>query len=404
MRPEERTRRAMGGAVETDDVRESMTVLPMAFALPLTLLTGKPHTGQHPPRFTPTGHLAGAATSILCGLLVSGFALGRGGWWLPLLAPGWAMTLHGSRNLRMMIYHQCAHRNMWGRRRPDALLGKALAGLLVIQNFGEYAKEHVGEHHALHHMTMRDPTVRAILIGLALRPGMSRGRMWRRVLGKLASPRFHAAFLSARVRSYFYLATRAEAVGTLSAYATVAAVATWLHAWVFVLVAWVLPMTVFYQVSNTLRLCVKHTFPSPEQTDRRGLHYFAGLTNAIFLGERAPDPTLPPARRMAAWARWWTRMALVHFPSRYLVLTGDTVVHDYHHRHPMSRKWAGYVFQREAEATAGRPGQPPYRHVWGLVPAIDAVFDSLRAADSAEYDPALLADIDRRELFTAFDD
>ncbi|MEV7970159.1 fatty acid desaturase [Sphaerisporangium sp. NPDC088356] len=385
----------------SDDVRESMHErLPRALALPLTMLTGRPHAGQRPIRVTPGAHLSGALTSLTAGLLISGAALGLGGWWGALLVPGWAMTLHGARNLRMMIYHQCAHRNMWGDRRADALLGRVIAALLMVQDFDRYSAEHVSDHHALHHMTLRDPTVQAFLVSLELRPGMSRSQMWRRLLGKIFSPVFHARFLAARLRSYFHAASPALRAGTLAWLAAVVAVVAWLDAWVFLVVAWILPMTLFYQVSNTLRLCVKHTFPSPEQTVRRGREYFASLTNAIFIGEPVP----PPGEALWAWTRWWARMTLVHFPARYLVLTGDTVCHDFHHRFPMSKDWAGYIFAREADHAAGTPGWPPYRQVWGLVPAIDVVFDSLRAADPAEFHPDRLAEVSHRELFAAFDD
>ncbi|WP_224058360.1 fatty acid desaturase [Streptomyces kanamyceticus] len=388
-------------------VRDSMRVRPAFLALPLTLLTGKPHTGQRPLRIPPTVHLVNALCSMVCGLALSGTALALGGGALALLLPGWAMTLHGMRNLRMMIFHQCAHRNMWARRRPDRAVGRIICALLLIQHFEEYSTEHVRDHHAVHHMTLRDPTVQAFLLSLELRPGMSRRRMWRVLLGKLVSPLFHLRFLRSRLRSYAATASAAERVAAVLFLALVAGLANWLHAWTFVLVAWVLPLTFFYQVSNTLRLCVKHTFPAPggaESGDRRGKAYFAGLTNAIFLGERAPARELTGPAALLAWTRWWTRMLLVHFPARYLVLTGDTVCHDFHHRHPMSRRWGDYVFARAADERSGHPGWPPYREVWGLVPAVNAVFDSLAAADPAEFDVERLADVSKRKLYAAFDD
>lgn len=389
----------------SDGVRESMHLrLPRVLAVPLTMLTGRPHAGQRPIRFTPGGHLVCALASLVSGLATCGAGLAAGGWWLLLLPAGWAMTLHGARNLRMMIYHQCAHRNMWGHRRADALLGRLIAGLLLVQDFERYSAEHVVDHHAVHHMTLRDPTVQAFLLTLELRPGMTRGEMWRRVAGKTLSPRFHASFLLARVRSYFHAAGTAVRAWTAAWLLGLAAAATLLDGWLFLLVAWVLPMTVFYQVSNTLRLCVKHTFPRRDQTVRRGREYFASLTNAIFLGEPVPPDGLCGAAWLRAWTRWWLRMTLVHLPARYLVLTGDTVCHDYHHRYPMSRGWAGYLFAREADHAAGTPGWPPYRQVWGLVPAIDLVLGSLRDADPAEYHPDRLAEVNHRELFTAFDD
>jgi fatty acid desaturase len=381
-----------------DSVRDSM---PRAFALPLTLLTGQPHTGQRPIRFTPTTHLANAVLSMVIGLGVSGVALWSGGWWLALLLVGWAMTLHGMRNLRMMVLHQCAHRNMWARKKPDALVGRMVAGLLLVQHFDRYSKEHVADHHSKNHMTLQDPTVQAFLVSLELKPGMSRGQMWRRLVAKLLSPRFHLRFLIARVRSYFHDANTVERVLVPVGYATVAALATVFDGWVFLLVAYLLPLTFFYQVSNTLRLCVKHTFPSAEVTERRGKEYFGSLTNAIFLGEPAPATD---RGRPLAWVRWWLRMLLVHFPARYLVLTGDTVCHDFHHRRPMSRQWANYIFERARDIEAGHPGWPPYQHVWGLVPAIDTVFASLAVSDPAEYSRERLAEVNHRELFAAFDD
>ncbi|MGW3633613.1 fatty acid desaturase [Streptomyces sp. NPDC005122] len=385
-------------------MRESMRVLPEAFALPLTLLTGRPYGGQRPVGYTPTRHLANALGSTVGGVALSCAALSASGWLLLLLLPGWAMTLHGTRNLRMMIYHQCAHQNMWRQRRADATLGRALAAVLVIQDFDRYSAEHVSDHHALHHMTQRDPTVQAFLVSLQLRPGMTRDQMWRRVLGKIFSPWFHTRFLIARIRSFYTVASPGRRAGAVTGLVLLVGLASWLHLWVFLLVAWVLPMTLFFQVSNVLRLCVKHTFPAPEQTVRRGREYFASLTNAIFIGEAAPSPALPTVRRYVAWLRWWLRMLLIHFPARYLVLTGDTVVHDFHHRHPMNRDWANYIFAREADHRRGTPGQPAYHEVWGLVAAIDLVFDSLRAADPHEYHPDRLAEVNHRELFMAFDD
>jgi hypothetical protein len=61
---------------------------------------------------------------------------------------------------------------------------------------------------------------------------------------------------------------------------------------------------VFFQISNTLRLCVKHTFPQPEERVRRGKDYFAGLTNAIFMEERPPAPGLSRTASVLAWTRW----------------------------------------------------------------------------------------------------
>lgn len=380
------------------DQRDSMRVLPRPLQLPLTLLTGKAYSGQRAVRWTPTFHLAAALLNMLAGLVISGFVLVEGDWWLAALPVGWAVTLHGMRNLRMMVYHQCAHRNMYNRRRLDAAVGRLASSLLVVQNFARYSREHVGDHHAAHHMTLRDPTVQAFLISLDLHPGMTRRQMWRRLLGKLCSPKFHLGFAIARVRSFWHGSATSEKVTALSLYGLAIATSVLTGQWQILVVGWLVPLFPLFQISNTLRLCVKHTFPDPSLTVRKGKNYFASLTNAIFLGDRAPE------HGGFGWVRWSARMLFVHFPARYLVLTGDTVVHDFHHRHPSTRGWANYLFARQADVDKGAPGWPAYHEAWGLGTAIDLVFDSLSAADPDEFDVTKIRSVSKRELFAAFDD
>lgn len=391
-------------AAAARDPRESMTVLPGFLQFPLTILTGKALPGQRSPGWTPTFHLVTATVSMAAGVLVSTLAYVLGGPFLLLLAAGWAVTLHGMRNLRMMIYHQCSHRNMYRRREPDRAIGHAVSSLLIIQNFQRYSREHVSDHHALDHMTLKDPTVQAFLVSLGLHPGMTRRRMWLRLLAKLVSPRFHFAFAVSRVRSFWSESARTEKVAAVTLYGTLALVTAATGTWPALLVVWFVPLVPLFQVSNTLRLCVKHTFPEPGLEDRRSRAYFASLTNAIFLGDPAPAPQMPAGRRALAWMRWILRLLFVHAPSRYLVLTGDTVVHDFHHRHPRAADWPNYVFARQEDAERLAPEQPPYHEVWGLVPAISHVFDSLAAADPEEFDVDRLRSVSKRELFAAFDD
>ncbi|MER5432065.1 fatty acid desaturase [Streptomyces sp. NPDC002588] len=381
-----------------------MRVLPRAVQRPLTVFTGKPLPGQSPSRWSPTYHLVSAMSAMTAGAAVSSLGWALGSWFLTLLLPGWAVTLHGMRNLRMMIYHQCSHRNMYRRRKLDTVIGHTTSSLLVIQNFQRYSREHVSDHHAAHHMTLRDPTVQAFLVSLDLRPGMTRRRMWWRVMGKLFSPRFHFAFAVSRVRAFWSESAPSEKTTSVLLYGLTAAATAATGTWPALLVVWFVPLVPLYQVSNTLRLCVKHTFPPAGTEVRRGRAYFASLTNAVFIGESAPPAGLPAVRCLLSWSRWTLRMLFVHAPSRYLVLTGDTVVHDYHHRYPSGREWFDYIFARQRDVDAGAQGWPGYLEVWGLVPAISHVFDSLSAADAKEYDVAQLRSVSHRELFAAFDD
>lgn len=387
------------------NIRDSMLGLPGFTQLPLTFLTGKPFSGQKRLRIAPTAHLAAGVFSMAAGIMVGVIALRVPGWTLLWLLPSWALTLHALRNLRMVVYHQCAHRNMWRHSaRTEVLVGDLVAGLLMVQSFKKYSWSHRLEHHGSQHMTPGDPTVADFLIGLKLQPGMTIPAMWNRLFKCLFSPIFHIRFFVNRLKSgllYGSVLQRTLIVGLPLAFVI------WGYRNHFVLLAylvlWLLPITVFFQISTVLRLCVKHTFPSPAAGGRDRTH-IASLTNGVFLGEPFPSRGDSGAGTVARYVVWSLRMVFVHLPGRYLVLTGDSVCHDYHHRRPVSRDWSNYIFARQADQDAGHPGWPAYREVWGLVAAINQVFESLRLADPEIYDSRKLAGTPDLELYSSFDD
>jgi Fatty acid desaturase len=381
-----------------------MLALPGFLQLPLTFLTGKPHSGQRPVRIAPTAHLAGPLLSALLGLWLGVAALRGSGWLLLALLPSWALVLHGMRNLRMMVFHQCAHRIMW-RRWPvlEVIAGDITAGILMVQSFRNYSYSHRREHHGIHHMSLRDPTVYDFLIGLRLGPGMSRRAMWTRILVAIFSPLFHIRFFVSRLHSGLRRGSTLQRLVTVA----VPAIVAWEWADHAVLTAylvlWLLPLTVFFQMSTVLRLCVKHTFPAPG-SGGRSRAALAALTSGVFLGEMFPAREASSVRTLATRSAWLLRLLVIHFPSRYLVLTGDAVCHDFHHRRPMSRDWPNYLFARQADQDAGHAGWPPYEEVWGLIPAINHVLDSLRDADPGIYDARKLPALPAGELYNSFDD
>jgi fatty acid desaturase len=395
----------VSGVPEVAGPRESMARLPGPMQHMLTSFTGRALSGQTAPRWwSPTYHLVSGATVLLLGVAVSALGWWGKGLWLLLLLPGWAATLHGLRNLRMMIFHQCAHKNMYRRSALDNVVGELLASLLVVQNLGRYRQEHVADHHAVHHMTLRDPTVQAFLITMDIQPGMTRRTMWNRVWARLLSPLFHLRFALARLQSFWSGSSRREKIagGLLygGAIAGTAATGNLLG----LLVVWFVPLFPLFQVSNVLRLCVKHSFPAPDMAVRRGKAYFGALTSGVFIGEATPPAGLRPAAAVRQWARWGLRMAFVHAPVRFLVITGDTPVHDFHHRYPAVVGWADHLYARQADHDRGSPGWPPYAELWGLVPAMNFVFDTISRADPDEFDVSKIRDVSSRPLFTAFDD
>lgn len=294
--------------------------------------------------------------------------------------------------------------NMYRKRRLNAFIGQVLASYLIVQNVQRYRREHITDHHAVHHMTLRDPTVQAFLLTLDVHPGMARSKMRRRILGKILSPVFHVRFAIARLRSFWSGSTLLEKALFLLFHGG-AVLACVLAGQATALVAvWYVPLFPLFQVSNVLRLCVKHSFPAPKAAERRGREYFASLTSAVFIGEAPPPPGLPRGVKAWRWAGWWARMVLVHGPTRYLLVTADTPVHDWHHRYPVANDWAHHLYSRQADLDGGCPGWPPYTEQWGFVTAMNNVLDSLSRADPAEYDVRRLRQARGRDLFAAFDD
>ncbi|TFI43679.1 stearoyl-CoA 9-desaturase [Rhodococcus sp. 1R11] len=381
-----------------------MRRLPNVLQVPLTLLTGKPYTGQQRISLSVSFHVVGAVASMSVGFSMVAIALTLGGPWTLTAVLGMAVTLHGMRNARMMVLHQAAHKNLYRRARTDQLLGQACSVILLVQSFSQYSSEHTGEHHSRHHMTLRDPTVQAFLIGLGLAPGMSRREMWTRVLAKLCSPWFHTVFAVSRLRSFWSGANRGERIGAIVFHGSVVAAVSVTDSWLVFLLGWVVPLFPLFQVSNTLRLCVKHTFPTANDEPLTGKDRMAGLTNAIFIGESVPR--VQPTRIAAfwAWTRWTMRMFFVHLPVRYLVLTGDTVCHDFHHRFPRHKAWFDYISERALDSMSPKGGWPAYTEVWGLAHAISHVFDSLSNADPKTFDRSKIGGVSTRALFAAFDD
>lgn len=228
-------------------------------------------------------------------------------------------------------------------------------------------------------MTSGESTADFLTSMLGLRLGAPKTALWQQLRRALVSPLFHGRFLARRLRDQVAGAPLGYALGAGGFLAGLLAGVTVTQTWWPFLLVWGIPMTVGYQIATALRLSVEHLWPSPAQADQHDRAAVASLTQAVFLGERVPDATLPRMRKAWAWMRWVARM-LVYLLVRYLLLPGDTVVHDYHHRHASSKAWPYALFARQQDIEAGHPGWPPYAEVWGFGRAIDAVLESLSQA------------------------
>ena len=309
-----------------------------------------------------------------------------------LIAPGWLLSVHGSRKLRAMILHQCAHGNFVRKKAVDATLGRTIAMLSFSQEYFDYKQEHVVGHHSSRHMSIEDPTVQYLVLRMGARAGMSREQLWRRLFRTLLSPSFHVKTMYRRFASHFRGTAKSYRLAFAALLVAQAVAVTLLRLWPVFLVAWVIPLGVLFNLAVALRVATEHHFP-PAGMDLDAMEKSsrtARFTHGIFMGEAVPEPHGNRVVGLARWARWWFRMLFVHLPARLFVMEGDGPCHDFHHRYPRTVDWPNHVFARQQDLTSAGGEKDPYTEVWGLFAAIDAVFLSLGHADPEQYDPALL--------------
>ncbi len=343
-------------------------------------MTGKP-LADEPVRGHSGVFVLSTTLATLCvGLGVSLWAWTSGGLSLWLLPLGWLLTVSGMRKLQLSVLHACAHgvfsHNLW----VNTWLGEVSSLVLVIESFFAYAESHGRVHHTVQLMTPGDPTRNFLRRRLGLQSNLPLPEMWRRLYRRLASPVFHAQLCWGRLAAQFSQKTPFihQVLAALWIGGQLWAV-TLTHPWAMFVVLWLFPLTILYEISHTLRLCVEHLWPRAGRKPSRSED--PGLTQAIFLSEATPAPTVVGAAKVSAWSCWWLRMVFVHLFMRVFVLVGDTPNHDYHHRHPASRKWSYAAFARRDDARQGHLGKPPYAEQWGLDNAIEDMFISLRQSE-----------------------
>lgn len=340
----------------------------------LSWLTAKPASWEAASPATPLDHVVRAFTLAFGGTLLSLGAIAAGGLWQGLAAVGLILTTSGLGWLQAVVLHHAAHGTVLASRPANKRLGRLISALLLIKRFDDYQREHMLHHSAKKLLTDEDEFARFMFGMMRLEPGLPLPRLRRRVVTTLLSPLFHLRWLLPRVSSA--LSPRDPGHAALAAALWVPQIALavltgQLWAW---LVAWVVPVTVLYQCATAGRVLCEHRFPDEVLIRARGKEFVCVATTGVFAGQA------PTGTGSSFWIGWWSSMLTVHLLSRVLVLVGDAPCHDYHHRRPGSRKWAGYAHARQADADAGCPGYPVnYIDNWGLVGTIDRNLATLAA-------------------------
>ncbi|UFN50283.1 fatty acid desaturase [Roseomonas sp. OT10] len=361
----------------------------MAAALPgwmqpfLTWVTAKPAPGEEAPERHPASFVASGLAAILGGAALTLAALMLAlPWWLAalLVTAGLTTTCSGLGLYQVVIFHHCSHGTVFATRERNRQVGRIVSALLLFTRFEDYQRDHMLHHSANKLLTEEDEFTGFVFGVCGLEPGVPLRTLWRRVIVNLVSPAFHIRFLRRRLKAAMFSGDRAHDWMARAGVAVPLAAAAVTGAWVPVLVAWFLPLTVLLQVATVFRILCEHRFPDVDLIRARGKAFVCASTTGVFPGAMPPDRSPASLGGLTAWGWWWARMLVGAVFARVFVLVGDAPCHDFHHRRPATKKWTQYSHARQQDLDAGSPGFPAnYSENWGLIRAVDRNLATLAA-------------------------
>ena len=367
-----------------DDPRMRMAAVLPGWLQPfLTWVTAKPAPGEAAPDREPVRFVASGLLAILGGAAISATAL-----LLPLpgllaallLVVGLVATCSGLGLYQVVIFHHCSHGTVFATRERNRQVGRIVSALLLFTRFEDYQRDHMLHHSANKLLTEEDEFTGFVFGVCGLEPGVPLRTLWRRVIVNLVSPAFHLRFLKRRVKAAMFSGDRAHDAMALAGVALPLALAAATGAWLAVLVAWFLPLTVLLQVATVFRILCEHRFPDVELIRARGKAFVCASTTGVFPGAMPPAIPATSPRGVAAWSWWWARMLVGAVFARVFVLVGDAPCHDFHHRRPATKKWTRYTHARQQDQDAGSPGFPVnYTESWGMLRAVHRNLATLAA-------------------------
>jgi hypothetical protein len=367
--------------------RQGMRQLTQGFPKPIddliqawfTSLSGVPYLGQEPIvevgalYYLGTGllHLVGGTLgSIAIIELAPKFFL------LLLLTAFW--TTCGAWQLYGVVTHYCAHGKLTGNKMVDKLIGEFLSALCLTNPLQIYESEHAKDHHDLKNLTTLDDPDMLALIEWGFKPGQPKKYYWTLLKRLILSPRWHFAILVGRMKKNFLIKNKvslSRRLGAALLWLILVLVVAQTHTWIGFLVAWIIPLTLLFQIALILEFISRHRWGLVQNPDMSVKLYYESKSFGRHLGK-----TPPFDKSLDCWILWGFEM-LGYQILRSLVIPGDLTVHDWHHAHPMSLKWPMAIWHRQQEIEKGCPSRvEPFQGTWGLLNVIDEVFETLSDA------------------------
>lgn len=351
-----------------------------AFLQPLlTWLTSKALPGQQPLfRHTPRTQILTGFGMLVSGLLLSTLLVKAGGLALLLLLFPWILLVAGARYLQTNILHQASHSRLTGNPRLDRWLGDLISITVLIPSFAQYKAAHMPHHTPGTFATIEDSDFR-FFRKLGFEPSLAMPLLWRRFWLALFGPSAHLTYLRVRLRSNLVKAGLLHAAATVFFHVGLAFALVHFAGWSAYLLAWLLPITVLFQISAILQYLTEHRWLLVRRPEESMMVYLNQLTIARFTGERPPQASAGSLPGLLRWAGWWFRMLTYHLFARTFIVQGPLGVHDFHHREPLNGNWPESVYERQRQIDSGNPRFADYQGVWGfhlaLMASLQAISD-----------------------------
>ncbi|MGW5063886.1 fatty acid desaturase [Streptomyces sp. NPDC004096] len=289
--------------------------------------------------------------------------------WLVLSGRGWAL---------FNIFHHATHDTLFKSRRVNEVLAFCVSLVSFSSSLDSYREQHIRSHHTRAMCTYQD--VEAPLLSLGFPTGMRKSFYYRRLTYLILTPWTYVLYARYRLFDWqrgepWY---RKASLWTFAA--AMVAGAYWFDFVPQLLLAYVVPMFVVFNVTGLLGMFSEHHWGT--LLDEPARLRMVLLVHSRFLLDEAPAPALPTARRIRAWALWWLRLVGYHLVVRVAVLPSDSSPHDHHHRHPRTEDWTMSTYERFDHVVNGCPGfaQYPHTHAWSLGEAMNRAFTRMSAA------------------------
>ena len=287
-----------------------------------------------------------------------------------------AIVVGMARKAQTTIHHYALHRQLFKSKKLNLVISQALSTILLTQPFDGYTYDHLKRHHPAGTYSTIEDADGELVNEIGFNPGKSKKELWSLFWLRLFSWSYHKMFLKARLHSNFVSAPVYRRIMAFVWWAFILVITVATDTAIFVLIAYILPITFLYQMSALVQFLSEHMWFAQRVNGETKKEFQMRTSWGRFMGEALPSMSGSRLQHFCAMALWWMKMIFIYMPLRIFLLPGDLSQHDYHHYKPAGDAWLDAAYNRERDM---HERAYPYevKEFWNLFDAIDYIFDNL---------------------------